>query len=143
MGFDVANRKVTIYDSGTERFTGTTMNGIANAVVGVLKHPQGIANKHLLVRSVETCQNELLRAFEDVTGEKWPVAHETTKDLLVKGREKLANGDRGWVLDLIVAQLLEEGAGRSIVVTEDKADNGLLGMHEENVLGMVKGIMGL
>ena len=119
------------------------MKGIGNAVVGVLKHPQETANKHLLVRSVETCQNELLGAFEEVTGEMWPVAHETAKDLLVRGREKLANGDRGWVLDLIVAQLLEEGEGRSIVVTEDKADNGLLGMPEETVLDMVKGIMGL
>ena len=119
------------------------MDGISNAVVGALKYPQEIANKHLHVRSVETCQNELLRAFEDVTGEKWPVAHESTKDLLVRGREKLAKGDRGWVLDLIVAQLLEEGEGRSIVVTEDKADNRLLGMPEENVLGMVKEIMGL
>ena len=143
LGFDVANRTATIYDSGTERFTGTTMNGIARAVVGVLRHPQTTANRHLLVRSVETCQNELLAAFEEVTGQKWPVVHETTEDLFVRGREKLDKGDRGWVLDLIVAQLLEEGKGRSIVVAADKADNGLLGMPEENVLDMVRGIMGL
>lgn len=118
------------------------MSGIANAVVGVLKHPQEVANRHLHVRSVETCQNELLDAFEEATGEKWPVAHDTTQDLLTRGREKLAKGDRGWVLDLIVAQLLEEGKGRSIVATEDQADNGILGMPEENVLKMVKGIMG-
>ncbi|EXJ92009.1 hypothetical protein A1O3_00559 [Capronia epimyces CBS 606.96] len=141
LGFDFVNRKAIIYDSGTERFTGTTMNGIANAVVGALKHPQEVANRHLHVRSVETCQNELLAAVEEVTGEKWPVAHETTKDLLEKGRAKLAKGERGWVLDLIVAQLLEEGSGRSIVVTQDKADNGLLEMPKEDVLGMVRGIL--
>ncbi|KAH0562432.1 hypothetical protein GP486_002871 [Trichoglossum hirsutum] len=141
MGFDVANRKAIIYDSGTERFTGTTMVGIANAVIGVLKNADRTANKHLLVRSVETCQNELLTAFEEASGEKWPVTHETTKDLLARGREKYSIGDRGWILDLIVAQLLEEGEGRSIVATHESADNALLEMPEETLLGMVKGIL--
>lgn len=117
------------------------MAGIANAVVGVLNHPAETANRHLLVRSVETCQNELLAAFEQVTGEKWLVAHDKAGDLLVRGREKLANGDRGWVLDLIVAQLLEEGEGRSIIASDETADNRLLEMPEENLVDIVKGII--
>ncbi|EXJ91206.1 hypothetical protein A1O1_04316 [Capronia coronata CBS 617.96] len=142
LGFDVVNRKATIYDSGTERFTGTTLAGIAQAVVGVLKCHDEVANRHLHVRSVETCQNDLLAAFEEVTGHKWPVTHDTTDNLLQRGREKRARGESGWVLDLIVAQLLEEGTDRrSIVVAQDKADNDILGMPHEDVPGMVKRIM--
>ena len=117
------------------------MPGIATAVVGILRHPQETANRHLLVRSVETCQNELLVAFEEATGKKWPISHDTTAQLIARGREKHSKGDRAWVLDLIVGQLLEEGAGRSIVATAETADNTLLEMPEENVLDIVKGIV--
>lgn len=140
-GFDIANRRAIIYDSGTERFTATTLAGIASAVVGVLRHAPDSTNRHLLVRSVETCQNEVLAAFETATGEKWPVTHATAADLLARGREKLANGDGSWTLDIIVGQLFEEGKNRSIVVAADKADNGLLGMPEENLLDIVRGVV--
>lgn len=117
------------------------MAGIARAVVGVLKHPDETSNKHLLVRSVQTCQKELLSAFEAATGENWPLTHEKSMDLMRRGREKLASGDKSWTLDLIVAQLLEEGAGRSIIVTEEAADNELLEMPEENVQSLVRSVM--
>ncbi len=142
LGFDIVNRTATIYDSGTELFTGTTLTtGIGHAVVGALRHPDPTANKHLLVRSVQTCQKELLFAFEAATGESWPQTHEKSMDLMRRGREKLASGDKSWTLDLIVAQLLEEGAGRSIIVTEEAADNKILGMPDENVQSLVRDVM--
>lgn len=39
MGFDVSKHEVIIYDQGKERFTGTTLEGIGQAVVGTLQHP--------------------------------------------------------------------------------------------------------
>ncbi|KAF2204783.1 NAD(P)-binding protein [Delitschia confertaspora ATCC 74209] len=141
LGFNIQDRKATIYDSGTEAFTGTTLRGIAAAVVGILNHPDETANKYLRVRSIQTCQNELLAAFEEATGENWEVEYEKSSDLMARGRQKLKNGDGAWVLDLIVAQLLEEGAGRSVVVTAEEADNGILGMGEESVHSMVDAIV--
>lgn len=141
LGFDTANRKAIIYDSGTERFTGTTMAGIGAAVVGVLKHEEETRNKYLLVRSVETCQNELLDAFQAATGDKWDVQHDTVTELLARGRQKLSVGDRGWVLDLIVGQLLEEGKQRSVIADDKTAANKMLEIPDENVTDMVKAVV--
>ncbi|KAG8628400.1 hypothetical protein KVT40_004273 [Elsinoe batatas] len=94
LGFDVGARKALIYDEGEEEWTGTTLEGIAAAMVGVL-------------RSEEETRNRFLRVMSRVGG-----GEGTTRELLERGREKLANGDRGWVLDLVVAQLLDEGQGR-------------------------------
>ncbi len=37
-------------------------------------------------------------------------------------------------MDLVVGQLVEEGAGRSVIVRDDEADNRMLGMPEETVV---------
>lgn len=139
----MAKKEAIVYDSGTERFTGTTLNGIAQAIVGILQHPEDTANRYLCVRSIETCQNDLLRELELQTGQEWSVMKESTKELLKRGREKHARSERGWVLDLIVAQLLAEGTGRGIVVTRETSDNSLLGVREESVKGMVEGTLAL
>jgi hypothetical protein len=130
-GFDVKNRKAIIYDEGKERFTATTMRGIGNAVVGVLKHEEQTKNRHLVVRSMETCQAEILTAFEKATGAKWEVTKDSAKALIDRGREKMNNGSGGYMLDLVVGQLLEEGVGRSVLT--DGQDNKLLEMPEESV----------
>ena len=134
MGFDVREHSALIYDSGTEPFTGTTLQGIGQAVVGVLENPVATANRFVKVRSVQTCQNELLKAFERAAGNKWSVRRSTTEELLESGRRKKAEGDGGWIADLVVAQLYEEGVGRSVVAPSwEEADSPLLGVAEETV----------
>lgn len=143
MGFDVSNRCATIYDSGMETFTGTTMRGIGQAVAGILLHPEETANRFVCVRSLQTTQMELLGAFERATGgHKWTMERVQSKDVLERGREKLRKGEKGAVLDLVVAQLFEDGAGRSVVVTKDEADNELLGVEEVDVDEMVREVVG-
>jgi hypothetical protein len=83
----------------------------------------------------------VLAAFEEAMGEKWSVTHVSSKDVLAQGKAKLAAGEKGAILDLVCVQLFEEGAGRSIVVTKEEADNALLRVPEEDVLGVVKGIL--
>ena len=131
MGFEVSRRRATIYDSGTEPFTGTTMRGIAQAVAGILLHPEETANRFVRVRSLQTTQLELLDAFQGaVGGPGWAVEKVRSRDVLERGREKLRKGEKGAVLDLVVAQLFEEGAGRSVVVKKEESDNELLGVEE-------------
>ncbi|KAI1179176.1 NmrA-like family protein [Nemania sp. FL0916] len=69
MGFNISERRATIYDEGTEEFTGTTLEGIGQAVVGVLQHPIETANRFVKVRSIQTSQNALLAAFQCATVE--------------------------------------------------------------------------
>lgn len=132
MGFDVRQRSAIIYDQGTEHFTGTTLEGIGQSVIGVLQHPEQTANRFVTVMSIKTCQNELLEAFESATGGKWDVKRSTTKELKERGRAKLRAGDGGWILDLVVAQLFDEGEGRCAVAqSREQSDSDLLGVIDE------------
>lgn len=129
MGFDIAKSSAIIYDNGTEKFTGTTLEGIGQAVVGVLQHPEETKNRCVRVMSILTCQNDLLQAFKSITQKEWEVQRSTTKELLERGREKQRNGERGWTLDLAIAQLLLEGSGHGRVAdSRETTDSDLLGV---------------
>lgn len=141
MGFTIPSRAARIYDDGNEPITGTTIASIGRAVAGILEHPAATANRFLRTRSMEVTQNDVLAAFEEATGEKWSVTKVSTKDVLAEGKGKLAAGDRGGMLDLLTVQLFEEGAGRSIVATKEDSDNELLGVPEEDLLTVIKGIL--
>ncbi|KAI3326748.1 NAD(P)-binding protein [Xylariaceae sp. AK1471] len=146
MGFNLATHHATIYDAGTEEFTGTTLSGIGQSVVGVFSHLAETANRFVKVRSIQTCQNELLAAFQKAAatststgtgGKEWEVEHSAVKQLLEEGRRKHAQGVRGWVLDLLVFQLYAPGEARCVVTKgekgEEQNDGPLLGVREESV----------
>ncbi|KAI9148111.1 Serine carboxypeptidase [Paramyrothecium foliicola] len=129
MGFDLSNKTAIIYDSGTASFTGTTLEGIGQAVVGVLQHPDETRNRAVKVMSTKTCQNDLLEAFKAVTGHEWTIQRSTIQELMAVGREKQQKGIRGWTLDLAVSQLLAEGQGLGRVAqSRDESDSDLLGV---------------
>ncbi|KAF4982104.1 hypothetical protein FZEAL_2210 [Fusarium zealandicum] len=133
MGFNIAQRSALIYDSGTEHFTGTTLQGIGQAVVGVLQHPDETENRSVRVMSIKTCQNDLLEAFQGATTGQWEIERWTTKELIKGAQEKHEKGDRGWVLDLAVAQLYEEGEARCLVAPSwEASDSELLGVTKES-----------
>lgn len=132
MGFNTNDHSATIYDNGEEEFTGTTLEGIAQSVVGVLSHPEETRNRFVKVMSIKTCQNKLLQAFQHATGEQWAVRKSTTKELMASGRRKLADGRAGWVLDLVVAQMFDEGEARCVVAPHrSESDADLLGVAAE------------
>ncbi|KAI1459585.1 NAD(P)-binding protein [Annulohypoxylon moriforme] len=131
MGFDVKQRSAIIYDDGTQEFTGTTLEGIGQAVVGVLKHPNETANRHVKARSIQVCQNQLLDSLQRVSGQSWEVKRGTTSDLLESGRKKHQAGDRTWLLELMVYQLFSP-EGRCIVVSDEDSDADLLEMKAES-----------
>jgi hypothetical protein len=142
MGFDVAKRTAIIYDDGTEKFTGTTLAGIAQAVIGVLRNPEQTANRFVKVFSILASQNELLAAFEQAEGAKWSVQHNTTQTLLQTGRAKREAGTTGWILDLVVAQLYDDKSGRSKVArSREETDSELLGVASETPLDVVRKVL--
>jgi hypothetical protein len=133
MGFDVDGHQAIIYDLGTQRFTGTTLSGIGQAVVGTLRNPSATANRFLAVQSICTCQNELLSAFEAATGEKWKVERQTTEELIKSGQEDFGKEIGMWRLKLAVATLYDVGQSRGVVsATREESDADLLGVKEES-----------
>ncbi|KAI1200747.1 NmrA-like family protein [Nemania serpens] len=139
MGFNIAERRATIYDAGTEEFTGTTLEGIGQSVVGVLRHPAETANRFVKVRSIQTSQGALLAAFQRRAAEQqqqtqqWEIERSTARQVLEDGRKKHAEGAGGWILDLLVYQLFAPGEARCIVASREDADSALLGVREETV----------
>ena len=53
MGFDVPSRRAIIYDDGTQRFGGRTLEGIGQAIVGVMQHPDETFHRLVKVLSIE------------------------------------------------------------------------------------------
>lgn len=143
MGFDTSSHSAVIYDKGEEHFTGTTLAGIGQSVVGVLQHPDETANRFVRVLSLTTCQNELLRAYETVTGRQWDVRHSTSEALLESSRSKRREGDGRWRLDLVLAQLYDEGEGRGLVApSRGESDAELLGVVAETPEEVVSKALG-
>ena len=133
MGFDMNEHRAIIYDSGTESFTGTTLAGIGQAVVGTLLNPSETANRFLAVQSIRTNQIQLLSAFEKATGGKWNVERQTTEELIKSGKEDFETGAGTWRLKLAVATLYDVGKGRGMVAkTRKESDADLLGVKEES-----------
>jgi hypothetical protein len=133
MGFDVKSHHAVIYDSGTEPFTGTTLSGIGQAVVGTLSNPHSTANRFLAVQSICTTQNELLAAFEKATGETWKVERQTSEKLIRSGKKDFENGVGMWRLKLAVATLYDVGQGRGMVAaTREESDAELLDVEDES-----------
>ncbi|KAI8965457.1 NAD(P)-binding protein [Daldinia sp. FL1419] len=141
MGFDVQKRSAIIYDDGTEEFTGTTLEGIGQAVVGVLKHPKETANRFLKARSIQVNQSKLLDAFQKVTGQNWEVQHASAKDFLESGRKKYEAGDKGWILELLVYQLYAPGDARCIIASREDSDADLLEIREETPEEVARKVM--
>ncbi|KAJ4003760.1 hypothetical protein NW752_011185 [Fusarium irregulare] len=143
MGFDIRNQSAIIYDEGKEHFTGTTLQGIGQSVVGILQNPVETENRTVKVMSIKTCQNDLLQAFQKETGENWKVERRTTQELIDVARQKKEKGEGGWILDLAVAQLYDEGKARCLVAQSwEESDSGLLGVKEENAESLVASILG-
>jgi len=148
MGFNLVTQHATIYDAGSEEFTGTTLAGIGQSVVGVFRNLEKTANRFVAVRSIKTCQNELLAAFQKLTsssppsqqqqGEGWTIEHSTAQHLLEEGRRKHAQGNSAWRLDLLVYQLYAPGEARCVVGGEDNADSKLLGIEQESAEEVVR-----
>jgi hypothetical protein len=138
MGFDVENHQAIIYDSGTEKFTGTTLSGIGQAVVGTLRNPSVTANRVLAVQSICTNQNELLSALETATGKQWRVERQTTEELIRSGKEDYSNEVGMWRLKLAVATLYDVGQSRGMVAkTREESDADILGVEEESARAIV------
>lgn len=132
LGFDGKANKVTIVDSGNERFQTTTRSTIAKAVASILKHPQETANRYLSIASFQPTQNELLKIAEEETGSKWTVAHEDTSELQKIGEDKLAKGDYSAFLQLLRVHLYRDGEGHAL--KDNEKANKLLGLPEDEDL---------
>lgn len=126
MFVNLKDKSAKLWNGGDSRFSTTTIASVAQAISGVLKHPEETKNRNVLVHNASTTQNELLaKAKKAVGAEGWTTEVAYTDDLLKKAYAALGTGqvDRQ---GFIIAAIFGEGYGCRF----EKVDNELLGVKE-------------
>ena len=131
LGFDIPNRKATLFDEADVPATLTTYATVAKSVVGVLSRPAETANRFVHVQSVVATQAEILAALEKATGATFAVERKQATDLRDSGLAALQAGGGPDVLNLLVWGLFGRGNGGDYGRTKD--DNALLGLERETL----------
>lgn len=111
LGFNPKNKTAKIFDGGDVPFSGTNLRTIGKALVALLSTNELVEeskNEYIYVSSFTTTQNEILRIFESITGEKWKVEHAKTKPIQDDGLAKLGKGDYSAVPGLIQAAIFSD-----------------------------------
>ncbi|EEQ85498.2 uncharacterized protein BDCG_08767 [Blastomyces dermatitidis ER-3] len=112
----------------------------SQAVVGTFFNPTETANKFLRIRSLQTTQNQILAAFEQISDSKWAVERISTNELYRAGKEKLEKGEEGWILDILCTQIFANGGDRSIVATREDSVNALVRVREVELADVIRDI---
>jgi len=142
-GWNIPARTATIFDGGNVPYEATNLGQTAKAVVAILKNPEVVKNQHVYVNSFTTTQNEVLRAFEKATGEKFTVTEGNTEGLWKDGVEKIQRGgpDAGvGRIQTIMAALYGLG-GLNHYSVNPGLSNEKLGLKEESLDEVVKKIV--
>jgi hypothetical protein len=125
---DWASGKPRIYDSGDQLISVTTLATVAQAVVGVLLHPEETKNRVVRIHDINISQNRLLAAARKAAPNKiLEPYHDSTEKIFKDASEKIAQGDfsLGVLYEQIICSLFGEGYD-SLHASE--ADNKLLGV---------------
>jgi putative NADH-flavin reductase len=91
LGWNLPAKSVTIFDGGDIEFEATNLAQIGRAAVAILEHADETANQYVYVNSFTTTQNKMLKAFEELSGEKFQVTHATMEEHNKAAQEKMAS----------------------------------------------------
>ncbi|KAI1385185.1 NAD(P)-binding protein [Hypoxylon trugodes] len=91
---DVKERKADIKDGGDVLFCATTYDDIAQAVIGILTHPEETANRPVRISSVNTTQNELIAIAKELGAtDGWNLTYSQTENLESEAFRRWSEGD--------------------------------------------------
>ncbi|KAF3802193.1 hypothetical protein GCG54_00012439 [Colletotrichum gloeosporioides] len=131
-GWNVAARTVTIYDGGDIPFDATNLDQVGRAISKSLKNPELTQNQYVYVNSFTITQNQVLRALEKATGDKFDVSHGSVEELWQTGAAQVRDGQPLGALGLIAGAVYGKGG-----LAQYSAKNGLwnekLGLPEEDL----------
>lgn len=95
MGWNLPERKVTIFDGGDIEYEVTNVDQIGRAVANSLlpQYIEQTTNVYVYINSFTVSQNRVLSELERLTGNKFEVTNITLEDLSRAGMEKLKSKD--------------------------------------------------
>ncbi|RAL16219.1 aromatic alcohol reductase [Aspergillus homomorphus CBS 101889] len=140
-GFDLCNKKATLFGDGTNIVPWTALEDVGRATARVLLRPEETVNRVVYVHSAYLSQRELLGVAKGVLGEEgWGVV--AWEDMRVRFDAALADLRAGRISDAVFeVQIRYCIADSALVGPWPRDDNALLGVKEWD-LGMVGGLVG-
>ncbi|KAG9256562.1 uncharacterized protein F5Z01DRAFT_477553 [Emericellopsis atlantica] len=132
--------KTRVVEGGDIPFSTTTLASVADAVYGVLKHPEETKNRAVYIEDAKVTQNQLLRLAKQAAPSKsWDVEHVTLDEITGAADKRLAQG----LLDFhtFVPYIYRAIFGAENHGSFERNDNELLGLKgktDEEVAEVVK-----
>ena len=136
--YDLKSRKALIFDDGDIKFSTTTKETIALAVVHILQKHEETKNRMLYIQSFCVSQNEILQSLERLSGQSWERKHVPSEKYIKDTQAKLEgnpNDAEEWENMVSVVGVIDanwEG--------KDDFANDLLGIKNEDLDQVVKGV---
>jgi len=140
LGFDLKNKKVSLFDGGNHLFHTTTVDSIAQSVIGVLSHPAATENKPVRVHDFFVTQRDVLAILEAELG---PF---TVQDIAIPQLLEQSNAGfaRGEITQANMYGLLQSnifGAEGSSCRWPEADDSALLGLTKRDIKEEVKKVL--
>ena len=139
--YDLKAHKAQIFDGGDIRWSATTLETVALAVVRVLQKEEETENRMLYNQSVCVSQNEVLKSLERLSGRSWQLKHVSSDEYVKETQAKLEHNPddaEEWENMVSVVGIVDAN-------WEGKGDfaNPLLGLKSENLDQLIRGIIDL
>lgn len=127
LGFDIPNKKVTLYNGGTDPFNSTTLESIGAAVVSILSTPEKFKNKPIRISDFFNSQKEVLNIIEAETGSTFEVTEVDIDKIQADTEAALRKGE--WtqpnIFGAITASVFATKAASKWGTTDDTLSLGL------------------
>ena len=145
-GFDIKNRRVTLYDDGNEKINTSTWELCGRAVASLLSLPvtadaggelavEGWKNEGLHMASFLISQRDMLDSLHRVLGtsdEDWTITKQPAEERYQQGMQQLQGGDMLGFAKAMYARCFTKGAGGDYE-TGYGIDNEKLGLPREDL----------
>ncbi|RSL92346.1 hypothetical protein CEP52_013860 [Fusarium oligoseptatum] len=131
-GLNVPARTATIFDGGDIPYEATNLDQVGRAIAKSLKNPEATKNQYVYVNSFTVTQNEVVRALERATGEKFEISHGTVDGLWQDGVAQVKDGQLMGTLAMIAGAIYGKGGLAHFSVTKGLW-NAKLGLPQEDL----------
>ncbi|WYZ35529.1 hypothetical protein EsH8_X_000176 [Colletotrichum jinshuiense] len=131
-GWNVAARTVTIFDGGDISFEATNLDQVGKAIAKCLKRPDLTRNQHVYVNSFTTTQNEVLKALEKATQDKFAVSQGSVEELWRGGLTQVEQGQPLGAVAMVAGAIYGKGGLAHYSVTKGLW-NERLGLPQEDL----------
>ena len=93
MGFDVPNKKATLYSGGNQKINTSTLQTIGASIAALLSNPAPYKNRFIRISDFYVSQNEILAILEAETGSKFAITEEDINKAKEEADRGLAAGE--------------------------------------------------